>query len=360
MSPDGRYLAYTKSNKVATSQVYVLNLETNENILLHQFQSHSFTGAFDWSADSQKVILIEADKLLRIDIATKDKGITIFSGAYQAPYDLAVLQEKDIFVVPKVESQLALVKVDNLFNENIPIFKAIQQSDKQSYEPIVDSANIQNIFFASNRLGGHQIWAFNQGSLKQLSFMKNSTARLSSLKLSVDSKMLLFTQNSQVHLLNLSNNTVSVIAEIPNNVDSYAWSINNSIIFSGEEDKIWELNIENNQRQLIANHGGDALIGDGRGNVHYFKNDYLVGFDGVSKQKLPISSVNIRSSVLTKNYLYVNNQTTLYRIDRTTDEVKQSELSFLVESFSVLPNDRAVILTQTLRNDSQVKRITWL
>jgi hypothetical protein len=40
--------------------------------------------------------------------------------------------------------------------------------------------------------------------------------------------------------------------------------------------------------------------------------------------------------------------------------VKQSELSFLVESFSVLPNDSAVILTQTLRNDSQVKRITWL
>lgn len=360
MSPDGHYLAYTRSNTAATSQLYVLNLMTNENILLHPFENRSFASAFDWSADSQKVILIEADKLLRIDIATKEKAITTFSDGYQTPQDLAVLQEKEIFVVPKVESQLALVKVNNLFNENIPIFKAIQQSDKQSYEPIVDSANIKNIFFASNRLGGHQIWVFNQGSLKQLSFIKNSTARLSALKLSVNSKMLLFTQNNQVHLLNLFNNTVSVITEIPNNVDSYAWSINNSIIFSGEEDKIWELNLANKQRQLLLDHGGDALIGDGRGNVYYFKNDYLVGLDGISKQKLPISSVNIRSSVLTKNYLYVTNQTTLYRIDRTTHEVKQSELSFVAESFSVLPNDSAVILTQTLRNDSQVKRITWL
>ena len=363
ISPDGRYLAYTRSNKVATSQMYVLNFKTNENILLHQFQSHSFVRAFDWSADSQKVILTEADKLYRIDIVSKKKDITTFSGAYQAPNDLAVLQEKEIFVVPKVESQLALVKVNNLFNENIPIFKAIHQSDKQSYEPIVDSGNRKNIFFASNRLGGHQIWAFNQGSLKQLSFIKNSIGRLTSLKLSVDSKMLLFTQNSQVHLLNLTNNTVSVIAEIPNNVGSYAWSANNSIIFSGEEDnisQIWELNLENKQRQLISNLGVSSLIDDGQGNVYYFKNDYLVGIDGTTKQKLPIPFVNMRSSVLTKNYLYVNNQTTLYQIDRITHEVTQSELSFLVESFSVLPNDSAVILTQTLRNDSQVKRITWL
>ena len=360
MSPDGHYLAYTRSNTATTSQLYVLNLMTNENILLYSFENRSFASAFDWSVDSKKVTLTEADKLYRIDIATKEKAITTFADGYQTPQDLAVLQEKEIFVVPKVESQLALVKVNNLFNENIPIFKAIHQSDKQSYGAIVDFDDVKNIYFASNRLGGHQIWAFNQGSLKQLSFLSNSIGRLSSLKLSVDSKMLLFTQNNQVHLLNLSNNTVSVITEIPNNVDSYAWSINNSIIFSGEEDKIWELNLANKQRQLLLDHGGDALIDDGQGNVYYFKNDSLVGLDGATAQKLPIASMHIISSVLTTNYLYVNNQTTLYQIDRITHEVKQGELSFLVESFSVLPNDSAVILTQTLSNDSQVKRITWL
>ena len=56
----------------------------------------------------------------------------------------------------------------------------------------------------------------------------------------------------------------------------------------------------------------------------------------------------------------LNNQTTLYQIDLITNEVTQSELAFLVESFLVLPNDSAVILNQRFRNDSQVKRITWL
>ena len=363
LSPNGKYIAYIWSNKKNPAQIYLLNLQTNENKLIHQFIHSVNTLAFDWSIDNKNIILAEENKLYKIDIHNKNQIITTFSENYEEPYDLAVEQDKQVLVLPKGLTQLELLQVKNLFNDAIPIFKPIHRSDKKNYAPELSPYDTSKLFFASNRSGSHQIWQFYRGNLKQLSFLENSTNLLSLVKPSHNGNYLSFIHGKNIKLINLNSNELNDISELPKGISSYAWSVSDdSIIYIKEIDntqQIWEFNLLTRKNTLVSETGGESLIDDGQGMIYFFNNDYLINLFSNKKHKLPFKRYDNSVTAITANYLYLSHLTTLYRLNLKTGIVNQAELSFTIESFTVMPDDSDIILTKIKIKTGQIIRISW-
>jgi len=362
LSANGQFLAYVWSNKSGSAQVYVLNLPTNENTLLHQFKPNTHAQPFDWSTQNNHIMVAEDNSLYHINIHTKHTTVTEFLHDYDGVDDLTVEHEKQILIVPKPKEHLELLQISNLFTDEIPIFRPIYRAEQQSYAPIITGMKSSALSFASNRAGNHQIWQFNQGALKQVSFLPTTHGKINNPKLSTTGKQLLFIDNNKLKLVDLARKEFITLSEFPVEIDSYAWPDINTIIYAkaiGSHHQIWKLDRLTKEHSLLSPSGGHSLIEDASGNVYYFNNNSIFDMNNKEVLSLPFQVFKHTLAAVTEKYLYVFSSRTLYRIELTTGLTTQLKLSFSIESLAVYPDDNKIIVTKEKSIPGQIKRVTW-
>jgi DNA-binding winged helix-turn-helix (wHTH) protein/Tol biopolymer transport system component len=372
LSSDGKGIAYlTADIKKGPMKAHLFDLTKREHSVLLELEFELNSLAINWSLDNNNVIVADYNKLHYINIENRDVKTVILPEGTR-PYNLEVEKEQQILFTPYVLRDATLVKAENLFDNNPPIFTELYPSDKHSYGVSLDPKQSSDlyyekstdIFFASDRSGSHQVWQVHRGNLIQISDLVNATEELGPPIPSHNGKFILFRHNQQLKIIRLKDKMITTLSELPKNVAHYLWSTNDSAVVYSKEvnnaNQIWQFDLLTRKKKLLAEQGGDTMLDNAQGSIFYIHNGFLVDLmDGMTKRiTLPVGISRFRA--LTRDYLYNHDAfTTMYRMNINTGKIDQAEIPLAPGTFTVKPDDSAILFTKFTLQDTYIQRLTW-
>lgn len=363
VSNDGKYLAYLWSEIESPAKVYLINLQTRENIFLHELNKAELTFALDWSKDNKKIVVADNNDLFHIDIESKQVDIITLPEDI-TPFYLAVEDTNKILLSTRNTQHYEILNVENLFTLEPLSYSIVFESDKSNFHPTVNRDELKSLYFVSQRSGQSQIWRGNQDQIEQISQFKDSSSTIKNLRLSNDQKYLLFVRNKKLQFINVYTKELHFVSEINDkNITSYSWGKNDKSIFYsqlvGKNSQIFEFDLLTRKQSLISSTNGKNLISDKQGNVFYLSENSLKSVDGTYEKKVKIPDVGLVNLAIGKDYFYsTDGISTIYRMSLKSGEVSEVKLPFKSYSFAAADDERFLITKRAFKN-TQIQRVIW-
>ncbi|WP_042152250.1 MULTISPECIES: PD40 domain-containing protein [unclassified Pseudoalteromonas] len=341
VSNDGKYLAYLWSEIESPVKVYLINLQTRENIFLHELNKAELTFALDWSKDNKKIVVADNNDLFHIDIESKQVDIITLPEDI-TPFYLAVGDTNKILLSTRNTQHYEILNVENLFTLEPLSYSIVFESDKSNFHPTVNRDELKSLYFVSQRSGQSQIWRGNQDQIEQISQFKDSSSTIKNLRLSNDQKYLLFVRNKKLQFINVYTKELHFVSEI-----------------NDKNSQIFEFDLLTRKQSLISSTNGKNLISDKQGNVFYLSENSLKSVDGTYEKKVKIPDVGLVNLAIGKDYFYsTDGISTIYRMSLKSGEVSEVKLPFKSYSFAAADDERFLITKRAFKN-TQIQRVIW-
>ncbi|MCP4984807.1 MAG: hypothetical protein GY928_01715, partial [Colwellia sp.] len=370
VSPNGNYIAYTWHKRGAPSHLYLFDLTTREQTLMHQASKEHIPFPYEWQRNSEAVNMIDTKSLITFNI-DKKQAIKRNIAVNQWFLDLSSISDSDYLAAEEGRSNYQLIEYHHLFEQQALTQQVVMASEGADYFPTAAKSSYNKRFFVSSRSGQAQIWQAKEGDISQLSqFPSDESNAVYTLALSGNAQYLLFTRNEKLQFIDLSSGKLHSIPELNDQIaTSYIWHKNDrTVLYSalaGNISQIWQFDIMTRERKMLTKTGGEKLLKSNTGIVYYVNDNNLISLAFTPEDKLYQQEITIPlpqcwcSLSLTEDFLYSNTkQKTLYRMNIRTGEVTTTDLPNKISGFYML-SDQSLIATQVSQGNSQIKRITW-
>ncbi|MGB0833810.1 MAG: winged helix-turn-helix domain-containing protein [Psychrobium sp.] len=362
LSPDGRYLAYLKSQLKAPMRVYILDLTTQETRLLHQMSLEHLNFALNWFDDGKHLLISEFNKLIKVDIDTA-KVETITLPEKLSPFYAALEFDNQLLVAQQDMQQYQVFEGKELFDGGAATFDSPHSSESSDYFPEASQSNAGEYYFVSRRTGSGQIWRNRNSELEQITNFETSFL-ITSLVLSVDGKRLLFLHDNKMVFLDLNSNQLHVINELADiNITNAVWGEKPQFIyFTAVKDNnkyLARFDLMTRQTTSIEANDVKKLLTDGSGNVFYLSSNYLVEVASGKKRVVTLPETGQVFVDMSENYLFGTDALkSFYRMSLDTGELESIAIPFKQRDFSVV-DDNTVIFTKRQYKNTSIKRVSW-
>ncbi|MDP2561317.1 winged helix-turn-helix domain-containing protein [Psychrobium sp. 1_MG-2023] len=364
LSPDGKYLAYLWSQVKSSQRVYLINLETRENRLLHEMPLARPHYSLNWFDDGKHLLTAEGDQLVKLNIDTKViEKIKLPQGLI--PFYMAIEYDNQILLSQRDTQKYQLIRGSKLFSHSDITFTNAHESESSDYYPATSKSNEELHYFISKRTGSSQVWRSEKGQLTQITTVKNSVIQpISGLRLSSDNERLIFIQGGDPYLIDLNANQEYAIDELDEfEIIDIAWGNAPHLIYFinvvGDNKQLQLFNLMTRQITLVNNDGAERLYSNGAGDTFYLFDNNLHNIGTGSTIAITIPSDAFVFSDMNEHYFFGSDAlSTLYRMSLSNGEVQKVKTPFRQHRFSII-DDNSILFTKRQFKNTSIKRVSW-
>ncbi|MCP4321246.1 MAG: hypothetical protein GY787_05250, partial [Alteromonadales bacterium] len=240
VSPNGNYIAYTWHKRGAPSHLYLFDLTTREQTLMHQASKEHIPFPYEWQRNGEAVNMIDTKSLITFNI-NKKQVIRRDIATNQWFNDLSSISDSDYLAAEASSSNVQLIEYHHLFEQQALTPQVVMASEGANYFPTATKSSHDKRFFVSSRSGQTQIWQAKGDDISQLSnFSSDEKNAVYTLAVSGNEQYLLFTRNEKMQFIDLLSGKLHSIPELHDQIaTSYIWHKNDrTILYSALEENI--------------------------------------------------------------------------------------------------------------------------
>jgi len=345
VSPNGKWLVYTRTDESGIDKIMLLNLaNTSENkplLASNATTSQAILGV-DWLDNDSIVFVTDANnrsQMVSVNINLPDKPINILNGTS--------------LLHPKFnQTNKELVFAELRSNANIVIKKRTQVDSASVISELKSSKFEREVIFANSGLfviyirllsNGSELWLYDIAKQKHQRLVKPNNALFRHISISPDDSKVVFTSVidevtsiqiydiAKQHFFKLSTPNI-------NKPLNPSWSSDNkTVLFTAKNNdkwQIWRSPIDSSARTLLTEQGGNVVVEDKSGENLYFSRQSQAGL-----WQLPLKDLHTTPNRITdkiteqfQRWKMVDNQfyflkresipsSKIYIYDRQTDQV---------------------------------------
>jgi len=345
VSPNGKWLAYTRTDESGIDKLMLLNLaNTTENKFLSSSKvttSQAILG-LDWLDDDSIVFIADANnrsQIMSVNVKFPEETITLLNGTSLLHPKFNQTGKELVFAELRSNANIVIKKRTQVNNASV-----ITELKSSKFEREVIFAN-SGLFIVYIRLlsNGSELWLYDMTKQQHQRLVKPNNALFRHISISPDdSKIALTSVIDEVSSIQIYDITKQHFFKLStpniNKPLNPSWSSDNeTVLFTAKKNdkwQIWQSSTDSTVQTLLTEQGGNVVVEDKSGENLYFSRQFQAGL-----WQLPLEALHATPNKITdkiteqfQRWKMVNDQfyflkresipsSKIFVYDRQTDQV---------------------------------------
>lgn len=270
-SPDGRWLVLLKQFQWEQSEVYLYDIDKQQQTLLHA--SDRFIFSISWAREGKELLYISNNQFRQLSLDGTTKALGFSSENQAREVQFSATSERFLYVSDNARYQLQSFSLDQTLEATPVTWRSAQNERNPIY-----ANDKTTLAFISNRSGKYQIWIREKsGELYPLS-TGDLDLYQTLVRFSADDKYLLFHSDNALYRYDLSNKQYKKLTTDTMYADVVGWSYRypKQLYLRSNHDgqfNIWRMDSDTQLMVKVTKNGGFSGNESADGKFFYYTKD---------------------------------------------------------------------------------------